>query len=189
MAPLSQRRSTLWWFPLSTLSFWRLCAARSAGATRELRSSALLSRSSWRMASLPSACAAAFRVMPVSLAARSSSTPRWRMCSRWWCVLRQGPYQGGPIPSLHLPVHDALCSSLMPLVLPSHCLSSWRPLEVRRPASPWTTSPASWSALVAWMFVWDSPSQDGPKIDLRILRRDPQRIRRLGWNCWTLEQV
>ena len=69
-----------------------VCAARSAGATRELRclpqawsrwkrrlrrrwSSALLSRSSWRMASLPSACAVALRVMPVSLAARSSSTP------------------------------------------------------------------------------------------------------------------
>ena len=126
-----------------------VCAARSAGATRELRclpqawsrwkrrlrrrwSSALLSRSSWRMASLPSACAVALRVMPVSLAARSSSTPTVG-CSWWWCVLRQGPYQGGPIRSLHLPtdavlwwaagwVHDGLCSSLMPLVLPSHCL-------------------------------------------------------------------
>ena len=169
-----------------------VCAARSAGATRELRclpqawsrwkrrlrrrwSSALLSRSSWRMASLPSACAVALRVMPVSLAARSSSTPtvagvlmvvvrspartlpRWtdpqptfadRWQSLWWAAAW---------------VHDALCSSLMPLVLPSHCLSSWRPMEVRRPASPWTTSPASWSTLVVWMFVWDSPSQDGPK--------------------------
>ena len=128
-----------------------VCAARSAGATRELRclpqawsrwkrrlrrrwSSALLSRSSWRMASLPSACAVALRVMPVSLAARSSSTPtvagvlmvvvrspartlpRWtdpqptfadRWQSLWWAAAW---------------VHDALCSSLMPLVLPSHCL-------------------------------------------------------------------
>ena len=77
---------------LKLLFEFGVCAARSAGATRELRclpqawsrwkrrlrrrwSSALLSRSSWRMASLPSACAVALRVMPVSLAARSSSTP------------------------------------------------------------------------------------------------------------------